>query len=264
MSSSIGGIREAFAPFFKDPDRVKFRNLLKDNLGEFNHVDFKETWIEPSKLARIIIAMANNGGGGIIFGVQELEDKSYIPKGLEELKDKTPVMQKLGKFLPGGLKYNILDFAYIESEYGPLNGKKFQVILVYDSPRDIPFLPVSDGEGINKNRIYVRGNTNADEATHEQIQEIVTRRLSATLSTASEETFKNDLFQLKELYKQVSPYHNEFAFNFNLGAALGNIYRSVPNPEYPEESLDKFIHRMIVLKKGIIENAVMNNDQRSQ
>lgn len=264
MSSSIGGMREKCVPFFQDPDRVKFRDLLKDNLGEFNHVDFKETWIETPKLAKIIIAMANSGGGGIVFGIQEFENNSYTPKGLEKLEDKTSMMQRLGKYLPGGLKYDILDFAYTESEYAPLNGKMFQVILVHDSPKDIPFLPVSDGNGITKTRIYVRGNTNADEATHEQIQEIITRRLSATLSTASEETFKNDLFQLKELYKQVSPYHNEFAFNFNLGAALGNIYRSVPNPEYPEESLDKFIHRMIVLKKGIIENAVMNNDQRSQ
>jgi len=264
MSSSIGGMREACAPFFQDPDRVKFRNLLKDNLGEFNHIDFKEAWIETPKLARIIIAMANSGGGGIVFGIQELADKSYIPKGLEELEDKTPVMQKLGKYLPEGLKYDILDFAYTESEYAALNGKKFQVILVHDSPRDIPFLPASDGEGITKTRIYVRGNTNADEATHEQIQEIITRRLSATLSTASEETFKNDLFQLKALYEQISPYHNKFAFNFTLGAALGSLYRSVPNPEYPEESFDKFIHRMIVLKKTIIENAVMNNDQRGR
>lgn len=265
MSSSIGGMREACAPFFQDPDRVKFRDLLKDNLGEFNHVDFKETWIEPSKLARIIIAMANSRGGGIVFGIQELEDNSYTPKGLEKLEDKTPVMQKLGKYLPEGLKYDILDFAYTESEYGPLNGKKFQVILVYDSPRDIPFLSVGDGEGITKNRIYVRGNTNADEATHEQIQEIITRRLSANLSIASEEIFKNDLFQLKELYKQISPERSESVFAFNLGKLLGgSLYKSVPNPEYPEESFDKFIHRMIVLKKTIIENAVINNDQRGQ
>lgn len=265
MSSSVGGMREACASFFQDPDRVKFRDLLKDHLGEFNHIDFKETWIEPSKLAKIIIAMANSRGGGIVFGIQELEDNSYTPKGLEKLEDKTPMMQKLGKYLPEGLKYDILDFTYAESEYAPLNGKKFQVILVYDTPKDIPFLSVGDGEGIAKNRIYVRGNTNSDEATHEQIQEIIARRLSATLSTASEETFKNDLFQLKELYKQISPGRSEPIVAFNLGKLLGSdLYKSVPNPEYPEESFDKYIHRMIVLKKTIIENAVMNNDQRGQ
>jgi len=254
-----------FASFYQDPDRVKLRNLLKNNLGEFNHIDFKESWIEYSKLARIVIAMANNRGGGIVFGIQELEDKSYNLKGLETLEDKTVIMQKLSKYLPERLRYDILDFAYNESEYGLLEGKKFQVLLVRDSPRDIPFLPKNNGSEVTKNRIYYRGNTNADEATYEQIQEIITRRLSANLTIASEETFKNDLFQLKVLYDQISPYHSTFhsTFKLNFETLLGGWYESTPNPEYPEELFDEFISRMIELKKSIIENAVMNNDQRS-
>ncbi|CVK32461.1 AlbA family DNA-binding domain-containing protein [Methanoculleus bourgensis] len=265
MSLSIGGIREAFASFFEDPDRIKLRNILKDNLGEFNHLDYKESPIESSKLAKNIIAMANSKGGIIVFGVKELDDNTYEPVGLENFEDKTNVRQKLSKYVPENLNYEILDFAYNETEYDILKGKKFQVVLIRDTPQNIPFLPINSGEDVQRNRIYYRGNVNADEATYEQIQEILARRTTAISGITSKETFKNDLFQLKELYAQISPNHSILRHCF--GSLLGDIiskdlYESEPNPHYPEESFDEFISKMIARKKSVIESAVMNCDQR--
>ena len=260
MSAGIGGIREAFAPFFKDPDRVKLRDILKDNLGEFNHLDYKELMIDAPKLAKIIISMANSKGGIIVFGVKELEDKTYDPVGLEIFEDKTHIKQKLDKFIPEKLEYEILDFAYNESEYDVLKGKKFQVILVKDTPQNIPFLPKGTGDGIQKNRIYYRGYSNADEATYEQIQEILARRTSAIVAITSEETFKNDLFQLKELYGKVSPYYS--VPKYPLSNLTSAFYESKPNPHYPKESFDEFIANMIAKKKSVIESAIMNRDLR--
>lgn len=268
MSIGIGGIRAAFAPFFRDPDRAKLRDILKDNLGEFNHLDYKETMIEASKLARVIISMANSTGGIIVFGVRELKDNTYDPIGLDTLEDKTHIQQRLSRYIPENLEYEILDFAYDESEYGLLRGKKFQVILVKDTPENIPFLPESAGESIQRNRIYYRGNTNSDEATYEQIQEILERRTTAITGMTSKETFKNDLFQLKELYHHLSLSHTVSKENFAaaLGAGMGGVwgawYESTPNPYYPEESFDEFVARMIARKKSIIEGAIMNADQR--
>ncbi len=263
MSSSIGGIREAFAPFYDDPDRTKLKNLLKDNLGEFNHLDYKESMIEPAKLAKIIIAMANTKGGAIIFGVKELEDKTYESVGLENFEDKTSIQQKLKIYLSENLKFEILDFAYTESEYDKLKGKKFQVILVHDLPKYIPFLPEHSGEGLYENRIYYRANTNVEEATSKQIQEMLSRRTSAIVAITPEETFKNDLFQLKKLYGQIPKNYTISKFDFNALVSMNTIFfKSEKNPNYPEESYDEFIAKMIERKKVIIEGAVMNSDIR--
>ncbi|MDG6250437.1 MAG: hypothetical protein QCH34_06390, partial [Methanocalculus sp.] len=113
---------------------------------------------------------------------------------------------------------------------------------------------------IRKNRIYYRGNTNADEATYEQIQEIMARRTSAIVAITSEETFKNDLFQLEELYNHIS--HSYRVAKFTLSNITSLLYESKRNPHYPTESFDEFIAKMIARKKSVIESSIMNNDQR--
>ena len=34
--------KEEFAKFCETPDRTKFRELIKQNTGEYNHIDFKK------------------------------------------------------------------------------------------------------------------------------------------------------------------------------------------------------------------------------
>lgn len=255
-------LREALAPFFESPDRELFREILRGNTGEFNHIDFKEIWIECPKLAKHILGMANNRGGAIIFGVSEDSVNGATPIGLAQIKDKTPVKNKLSKYIPEQLGYEILDFAYNDSDWGILKGRTFQLVVVDDTPERIPFLSMSDGKGIGRNKIYYRGNTNTEEATYEQIQEILSRRVDTQHSITAEEIFKNDLYQLKELYTQIPRTRTNSKSFAAIIAAMGNPFslETEDNPDYPEESFTDFINRMIILKKRIIENAVKNRE----
>ena len=52
--------------FLKEPTKDNFRDFMKKSCGELNEMDFKETWIDKGPLAKIMLAMANNGGGIIV------------------------------------------------------------------------------------------------------------------------------------------------------------------------------------------------------
>lgn len=51
-------------------DRQQFARLMEEQEYETDSIDFKEKWIEKGKLAKIILAMANYGGGIIVFGIK--------------------------------------------------------------------------------------------------------------------------------------------------------------------------------------------------
>jgi hypothetical protein len=53
--------REAFARFFEEPTREGLRELLRENFGEANELDFKREWPESSKLAKHVLGLANFG-----------------------------------------------------------------------------------------------------------------------------------------------------------------------------------------------------------
>ena len=211
MQNEKKGMGEDFAKFFEKPDRVAFRELLKNHTGEQKHLDFKEIWIEKSKLARHIIGFANSEGGMIVFGVKE-DNKTLTSEGLPNLEGKTEVKQRLRKYIPGQLEYSIHDFEYdAGSEYGPIANKKFQVLIVEDKVSHIPFLSLNNGENIEKNRIYYRGAVNTEEATHDQVQEIINRRIGTNYSTQYEQKLVTNLNELKELYRTL-PSYMELAF----------------------------------------------------
>ena len=157
---------EAFAKFFESPSREGLRNLLRDHHGETHAFDFKEIWPSNSKLSRQILGLANYGGGCLIVGVKENKDKTFEPVGLDELSDKTDIQKGIERFVPIQLEYSILDFSFQDSEYPKIKGKKYQALVVEDSPKYLPFLAKADGEGLRKNAIYYRHATNADVVFH--------------------------------------------------------------------------------------------------
>ena len=53
MDQSKKSIKEEFAKFFETPSRESLRDLLKNNLGEFPHCDFKGNWPDFSKIAKL-------------------------------------------------------------------------------------------------------------------------------------------------------------------------------------------------------------------
>src|SRR4051794_32731053 len=95
--------REDLAKLLESPSRERLRELLKNNYGEFTECDFKEKWPSDTSLAKHILAMANSGGGIIIVGVRENNDRTLEPIGLAELSDKEEIYKGVERYLPNVL-----------------------------------------------------------------------------------------------------------------------------------------------------------------
>lgn len=246
---------EVFAEFFEQPTRSRLRELLKNNLGEFNHLDFKEQWLPKEargKLARDILGFANSGGGVLVIGIKECTDGSLSSVGISKLMDKTDIHNSIKKFVPGDIGYDVYDFSFKESEYAVIKGKKFQVLLVEDRPQRLPFISTVDGTEITSNTIYVRVGVSTSPATHDQVQKILNRRIETGHSTDRELTLKEHLDELKLLYAHMSP-----------SSIPIDMIKFVMNLHYPDEGYEAFIARMIRSKKKVIEDFLQQRGDRT-
>lgn len=265
MNTSKKTLHEDFAHFFEYPTRVAFRDVLKNNIGELPNCDFKEQWPSFPKLARHLLGMSNSEGGCLVIGVAQKKDNTFEAKGLDNAKDKSDIFSGIEKYMPSTLVSNsieIIDFSYSDAEYSTLIGKKFQVVLVEDDLKHIPFLCSSDGEDIRKNAIYVRRGTSTVEANHEELQQIINRRIETGYSTQREIDLEVHIQQLKILFKQLDRHYIQYYPGYP-GSLLDIITRGVtssltigekmPNPKYPDEDFESFIARMVKKKKKRIE-----------
>lgn len=251
----------------QEPTLDKFREFLHTQMGEHNAIDFKSQWIEDAALAKEMLALANSQGGFIIFGVAENEDKSIRVDGLPKIKDKAVISNGIKKFISSNLKYEIYDFSYTTSEYEALNNKKFQMLVVEDTPEYIPFLSKKDSGSLKQNMIYVRRGTSCEIANEEEIQVMLNRRMNY-LHPLNGEPLKLEehLEQLKILYEKIEKNHIYYKNGLSDGMSsfLASIAKVItkgekvvePNPLYPDESYEQFISRMIVEKKKKIERVL--------
>lgn len=259
-------LHEEFAKFFENPTRDKLRELLRGNFGELNNLDFKEEWSPVwAKTAKHILGIANNGGGCLIVGVKQLDDKSLDPIGLKTSVDKADVSKGIKKFLPSFLLSEIetLDFSFDASEYPKLVGKTFQVLLVGDNPKYLPFVSqATSGNDIRESAIYIRRGTSTEEANYEELQRLLNKRIETNQSSQTELDLQTHFDQLKFLYgllKQgdVIPKKSLLGIDFSaVGKVIANIatnFEVVPNPLYPKESIEEFTNKLIVRKKKKIE-----------
>ena len=261
MTAKKKTIKEEFAKFYENPTRESLRDLLRDNLGEFPYYDFKEQWPTFPKLARHILGLANIGGGCIIIGVAEKEDKTLESKGIDPLVDKATATNGIKKFLPSTLleEVEIGDFVYEAAEYPNIVGKKFQVIFVSSDPKHLPYVAMADGDGIRSTAIYVRRGSATEEANHDELQRIISRRLETGYSSQVEIDARTHIEQLKMLYGHLSKHHERVTggiFQAMEAIAKSSVWgtrESVPNPNYPREGFEDFIVRMIEKKKKRIE-----------
>jgi hypothetical protein len=249
MDQKSKGWQEDFARFFESPSRESLRDLLRGHVGELDNYDFKRQWCSFSKLARHILGFANLGGGCLFFGIEQQDEGSFDPIGLTDLVDKADVHKGIEKYVPAQLEYEVLDFSYEASEYKKLIGKRFQVLLVEDSPRYIPFVALDNGEGIRKNAIYARHGTSTEEAGYEELQRMINRRVETGYSSQEEFKLDKHLGELQALYSYISRYRG---WKFAVG--LSGMFPT--NPKYPQEDLEDFVNRMIKEKKKIIESLV--------
>jgi predicted HTH transcriptional regulator len=246
--------KEEFAKFCENPERTKFRELIKQNTGEYNHLDFKEIWPDIPNLAKDILGFSNAEGGILVMGVRTESSGELTIKGINSLEDKTKIKAKLQKYLPFELKYEIHDFTYNNDvEWRDIKNKKFQVLMVEDTPQYIPFLSLqTSGDILYKNRVYYRGKTNTEEVTYEELKKILNRRLDTNASTTVEDEFKEHLTQLKTLYSFIDRYYTTipWASRYWAGNLLG--IQTHNNPIFPKEDFEEFIAKMIERKKDII------------
>lgn len=268
------GYKEAFATFVESPSRDGLRKFLLDTTGEYNDVDFKrELYQNVRYLVPDILAMANTEGGVIVFGIDEVEKSKLEPVGIElaDKDDKTKVKNQLSNYLEPRLKYEIIDFSFTESEYEKIKGKTFRVFIVEYDPRYIPFLSKKESiddknKGVWKNAIYVRHNASTTQAEYSQLQDIFNRRLETSFDSTREMSLLEHFKELKQIYEFIPKgwwgNHYEDFYEEQVSANDGSYFQK--NPDYPEEDFDRFVVRMIAVKKSIIESLIISNKYLSK
>jgi predicted HTH transcriptional regulator len=244
--------KEQFARFLEEPSREALRALLRDHLGEFDECDFKVVWPAPGKAARIVLAMANSGGGVVVFGVKQLDDGGFDPVGLTEIEDKTTVLARLDRFLPRDLhqSLNLSDFTFKDSEYGHIKGKSFQVLTIKDDPEHLPFVAESEGDDILPAVVYVRRNTASVPANHDELQRLINRRIETGHSSTHEMELQRHFDELRLLFNQVDRY-----LSMTTGEQLLEAFLP-KNRHYPKEDFNAFVARLIGMKKAYIEGLI--------
>lgn len=205
-------LKEEFARFFEYPSRDGLRNVLKNNLGESAYLEFKRQWPEDFKLAKHVLAIANCGGGCIVIGVDEADNSSLVPVGLELLREKSKVDQGLRRYVPENLAINLLvmDFGYQESEYPRLKGKSFQAVFIPDLPGDIPFLSTKEIDRFQPNTIFVRRMASTEEANYEELQRIISRRIETQHSSSPALNLSKHLIELRLLHEELDHFHLQY------------------------------------------------------
>ncbi|RCW49758.1 putative DNA-binding protein [Halanaerobium sp. MA284_MarDTE_T2] len=181
----VKSFKEKFSRFFEQPTRKGLREILRENYGELDSLDFKGDWPSLSKMGKHLLAFANSGGGCIIVGVME-KNNSLYNKGLENMLDKSTFHNGVEKYIPQKLNYEIINFNYEDSDYSEIIGKSFQVLVIEDTPQYIPFISQNDGDGIKKNNIYIRKGTKSLKASYEDLQKIINKKIETNYSTDSE------------------------------------------------------------------------------
>ena len=254
----------------KNPSRDGFKTFLKESCGELDNIDFKEKWITKGKLAKIMLAMANTGGGVIVLGIQENKDDNYLAVGIDELKDAADVEKEIKKLVPRNLSYSVLNFIYDDEIRGAYAGKKSQAIIIADAPEQLPFFSIGASDDIEKDCVYVRRGTSSEKASARDFETMIQRKLENVFKESNDLSLKEHLEQLQFLYDSIPQKKRILVKKGNrfVGAMEGlqalsermteifgepDQYEEVPNENYPSEDYEQFLVRMIDKKKLKIE-----------
>lgn len=259
--------KDKFYKVLQEPNLDKFREFLEEQTGEHNYVDFKGQWITGNQLAKEMLAMANSGGGIIIFGISENEDKSTKVEGIAEIRDHAIVSNEIKNYISSELKYDIFDFSFETSEYKAVIGKHFQMLVIEDTPEHIPFLSKRESGSLKTTEIYIRRGTSCEVVNQEELKNIINRRINYLHPLKGEPLQLDEhLKQLEVLYGKINK--NNVYYKNGVSDGIVNFFKVLsdainvgekviePNPLYPDESYEEFISRLIVEKKKKIERVL--------
>ena len=206
---NLKNINETFAKVFENPNRVNFRNLLKDLTGEYDDLEFKEQLIEYDKLAKHILAMANTDGGIICFGVSET-DNGLEPTGLDEIEDSTDIKKKLSKYLPYELEFEPVQINYNNNvEWEELKNKSFLMIIIEFTPEYIPFLPMKESKSFKRTSIFCRKNSSSTECEYNDLKDLLNKRVQTNTLTSLSSKDLEDL-KLLQTYRLFNPIVTDY------------------------------------------------------
>jgi predicted HTH transcriptional regulator len=263
--------KENLIYFLKEPTRQSLRQLIQLEAVEDNDLEFKRELLPFDSLAKHVLAMANKNGGAIVFGVDEVEVNQFSPCGLSKSLDLTDIQKKLSIYIPKNLEINIVPHYFKDEPDIEFKNKIFLLVIVYYNPKYIPFLSLKDGEKINRDTIYIRRNRASEPINHDELQDILNNRINTEYSTTNELKLVEHLEELKELYRRIPKTVTELKHNNRFRSSIlaepydlmeprilfGDMERKTsPNPEYPQESYDGFIKRIIEIKKDVIVKLV--------
>ncbi|WP_335871681.1 AlbA family DNA-binding domain-containing protein [Bacillus sp. 2205SS5-2] len=197
--------------FLNNPSKEGFTDLLLNNTGETDFLDFKTKWVEFTKLAKHILAIANSGGGCMLIGVKQLDDGTSEFCGLsdEEFLDKADVDNKLDSLLPKYLKYRTEDYYFTTNETTHFHNKLFQVLIIEYDPKYVPYTSVVTRGELRYGAIYIRQGTKSLEATNDKLVEMILRKVQSGGSDSNDLTLQEHLEQLKSLYHEEVSHQKE-------------------------------------------------------
>lgn len=261
--------KQHFASFLKEPTRINLRNLLNLEAVEDNDLEFKRELPPFDVLAKHILAMANKNGGAIVFGVEETQANQFSPCGLSKSFDITDIEKKLDAYIPKKLEKSIIPIHFKGEENQELEDKLFLAVLVEFNPRYIPFISLKGGENLKRDTVYIRRNRATEPINHDELQEILNNRIETEYSTTNERKLIEHLEELKELYnyipktiRQLDPSSRSLIQSMQaINQAINGVssqFKILPNPDYPQESYESFVKRLIEIKKNIIVEIIKN------
>lgn len=258
--------KEQLASFLKEPTRLNLRHLLQIEAVEDNDLEFKRELLPFDSLAKHILAMANKNGGAIVFGVEEIKANQFSPCGLSNSFDITDIEKKLYTYVSKKLKASIIPTYFKGEDHPEFKDKFFLIVIIEHNLRYVPFISLKAGENIKKDTIYIQRNRASEPINYDELQEILNNRIDTEYSTTDERKLIEHLEELKELYSHIPKTIQQVvsytppSMPLNLGFSkqqskrmFGETeYKTFPNLDYPQESYESFIKKLIEIKKDII------------
>ena len=238
-------LHENFYKFLKNPSKENLHEFLNENFGELDECDFKSEWPILTKISKIMLGIANSGGGIIVIGVTQKDDNTFDPIGIENMQDKSDIRNGIKKYIPEDLKYDVLDIKYEDQKFSDFYGRKFQIIMIEDIATHIPFISMADGDSIKINEIYVRKGTNTEKASYIDLQKIINRRVESTYSSSNEIDLREQLNQLKILYGE-----------FSTLTAFGGLLSGPILTQDIRDNYKSYIKELISKKRKIIDKLI--------